>query len=323
METLQKKGTKKKMTEFIHKVTAEEEGLEVRELMRAHFDFSARLRNRIKREKLVMLNDEKTPGWIKPKAGDVLKITLPEETSGFDPQDIPLDIVFEDDALLILNKQPGLIVHPTKGHPNGTVANGLMHYMAQTGKPFKIRFVNRLDMDTSGLLVVAKNAYCQNDYTQQMKANSVEKRYIAIVRGIVDLDASIIDLPIGRPDPENIRRGVMEGGSPSITHYKVLRRYHGSGYSLVELLLETGRTHQIRVHMSHIGHSVLGDWLYGGENVTLIERQALHAAKLSFVHPMNGKRLTLEAPLPQDMKDVLAKLSEKEQRTAGQKTAST
>lgn len=302
------------MTEFIHQVTTEDEGLEVREIMRTHFDFSARLRNRIKREKLVTLNDEEAPGWIRPKAGDILKITLPEESSGFEPQDIPLDIVFEDDALLILNKQPGLIVHPTKGHPKGTVANALMHHMQQTKKPFKIRFVNRLDMDTSGLLVVAKNAYCQNDYTRQMKANAVEKRYIAIVCGILDSDSGTIDLPIGRPDPENIRRGVMEGGSPSITHYKVLKRYYGSGYSLVELLLETGRTHQIRVHMSHTGHPVLGDWLYGGENVTLIERQALHAANLVFVHPMDGQRLSLKAPLPQDMQCVLAKLSEKERK---------
>ncbi len=309
------------MTEFIHKVTMEEEGLEVREIMRVHFDFSARLRNRIKREKLVTLNDEEAPGWIKTKAGDVLKITLPEESSGFEPQDIPLDIVFEDDALLILNKQPGLIVHPTKGHPKGTVANGLMHYMQQTGKPFKIRFVNRLDMDTSGLLVVAKNAYCQNDYTRQMKANAVEKRYIAIVHGILDSESGTIDLPIGRPDPENIRRGVMEGGSPSVTHYKVLKRFDSSGYSLVELLLETGRTHQIRVHMSHIGHPVLGDWLYGDENIMLIKRQALHAARLTFVHPMNGKKLTLKASLPQDMKGVLATLSEREQRAKGQETA--
>lgn len=300
------------MTEFIHKVTTEDEGLEVRDIMRIHFDFSARLRNRIKREKLVTLNGETTPGWIKPKAGDVLKITLPDESSGFEPQNIPLDIVFEDDSLLIINKQPGLIVHPTKGHPAGTVANALTYYIGQTGKPFKIRFVNRLDMDTSGLLVVAKNAYCQNDYTRQMKENTVEKRYIAIVKGIVDSDSGIIDLPIGRPDPENIRRGVMEDGSPSVTHYKVLKRYHNRGYSLVELLLETGRTHQIRVHMSHIGHPVLGDWLYGGSNVLLMERQALHAAKLTFNHPMTKERLTFEAPLPEDMQIALSKLQQSE-----------
>lgn len=295
------------MTTFIHKITSEDEGLEIREVIRKHFDFSSRLRNKIKREKLVMLNGNSTPGWIKPDVGDVITITLPDETSGFEPQDIPLDIVFEDDDLMIINKQPGLIVHPTKGHPTGTVANALMYYMEHGGKPFKIRFVNRLDMDTSGLLVVAKNAYCQNDYTKQMKENLVEKRYIAVVKGTLNSDNGTIDLPIGRPDPAHVRRGVMEDGAPSITHYKVIDRL--KGYSVVELLLETGRTHQIRVHMSHIGHPILGDWLYGGENPALITRQALHAVSLSFIHPISRKRMELKAPLPDDMKKVIADIT--------------
>lgn len=296
------------MTEFIHKVTTEDQGLEVKDIMRNHFDFSARLRNKIKREKLVLLNDQQTQGWIVPKEGDVIKIVLPDEKSNFEPQDIPVYPVFEDDDILIINKQPGLIVHPTKGHPSGTVANALMHYMEKTGQSFKIRFVNRLDMDTSGLLVIAKNAYCQNDYTRQMKENLVEKRYISIVKGIIEPDSGVIELPIGRPDPENVRRGVMENGAPSVTHYKVLERFPKRGYTLVELLLETGRTHQIRVHMSHIGHPVLGDWLYGGDNILLIERQALHAARLTFTHPITKKELQLEAPLPDDMKQALEKL---------------
>ena len=295
------------MTVFYHKVTTEDEGKELREIMREHFDFSARLRNRIKREKLVMVDGVSTPGWKKPVVGAEIRITLPDETSGFKPQNIPLDIVYEDDELMIINKQPGLIVHPTKGHPTGTVANALMYYMEQTGKPFKIRFVNRLDMDTSGLLVVAKNSYTQNDYTKQMKENTVEKRYIAVVKGIVESDEGTIDLPIGRPDPDHVRRGVMEDGAPSVTHYKVLDRYNG--YSLVELLLETGRTHQIRVHMSHIGHPVLGDWLYEGLNPLLIDRQALHAAKLTFTHPMTKKRMTFEAPIPEDIKKAIADIT--------------
>lgn len=293
------------MTDFIHKVTTEDEGLEVREIMRNYFDFSSRLRNRIKREKLVTLNGIQTPGWIKTKAGDVVKVVLPDEKSNFEPEDIPVYPVFEDNDILIINKQPGLIVHPTKGYPSGTVANALMHYMQQTDQSFKIRFVNRLDMDTSGLLVIAKNAYCQNDYTNQMKANTVEKRYISIVCGILESDSGTIDLPIGRPDPDNVARGVMEGGAPSVTHYKVIERFYDQNYTLVELLLETGRTHQIRVHMSHIGHPVLGDWLYGGVNEELISRQALHAARLTFTHPVTKKRMVLEAPLPKDMQKVL------------------
>ena len=141
-----------------------------------------------------------------------------------------------------------------------------------------------------------------------MKANLVRKRYVAIVKDIVESDSGTIDLPIGRPDPENVRRGVMEGGSPSVTHYTVLQRFPRMGYTLVELILETGRTHQIRVHMSHIGHPVLGDWLYGGDNVNLIERQALHAATLTFTHPITKKQLTLNAPLPDDMQSVLDRL---------------
>lgn len=293
------------MTDFIHKVTIEDEGMEVREIMRQYFDFSSRLRNRIKRDKLVTLNGTQTPGWIKTKAGDVVKVVLPDEKSNFEPENIPVYPVYEDNDILIINKQPGLIVHPTKGYPSGTVANALMHYMEQTGQSFKIRFVNRLDMDTSGLLVVAKNAYCQNDYTNQMRSNTVEKRYIAIVCGIVEADNGTIDLPIGRPDPDNVARGVMEGGAPSVTHYKVIERFERLNYSLVELLLETGRTHQIRVHMSHIGHPVLGDWLYGGVNEALINRQALHAARLTFTHPITKERMTLEAPVPDDMQKVL------------------
>ncbi len=306
------------MANFRHTVTSSEAGLEVRDIMRANFDFSARLRNRIKREKLVTLNGEKTEGWIKPSPGDVIEIRLPEEKSGFEPEPIPLFPVFEDDDLLIINKQPGLIVHPTKGHPRGTVANALMYYMEETGRHFKIRFVNRLDMDTSGLLVVAKNAYCQNDYTRQMKENTVEKRYIAILRGIIEEDSGTVDLPIGRPDPENVARGVMEDGAPSVTHYRVLERFTESpfscGYTLTELILETGRTHQIRVHMSHTGHPVAGDWLYGGSNPLLIDRQALHAAGLTFTHPITKKRLSFEAPLPSDMTAALEKLRRKKRQ---------
>ena len=289
------------MTQFKHTVTKEDEGMEVRDIMRKYFDFSSRLRNKIKRNKLVSLNDQQAEGWYSVSEGDVITIDLPDEKSDFPPQNIPLFPVYEDEDMLILNKQPGLIVHPTKGHPVNTVANALMYYMDQKGESWKIRFVNRLDMDTSGILVVAKNAYCQNEYTIQSKNNLVKKTYTAIVRGTVEADCGTIDLPIGRPDPVDVRRGVMENGSPSVTHYRVLERFEKYNYTLVELLLETGRTHQIRVHMSHIGHPVLGDHLYGGENVNLIERQALHASRLSFTHPITKEPLEFEAPLPDDM----------------------
>lgn len=291
------------MAEFKHTVTKEEEGKEVKDIMRMHFDFSSRLRNKIKREKLVFLNGEVTQGWYKVAVGDVVSVDLPEEKSNFPAQDIPLYPVYEDDDLLLLNKQPGLIVHPTKGHPVGTVANALMHYQEIHHQSWKIRFVNRLDMDTSGLLIVAKNAYCQNDLTNQMKGNHLKKTYVAIVSGVIEEDSGTVDLPIGRPDPIDVRRGVMADGAPSVTHYKVLERFRN--YTLLELKLETGRTHQIRVHMSHIGHPVLSDHLYGEEKPYIIERQALHAKELTFQHPATGESMTVTAPLPEDMKKAI------------------
>lgn len=300
------------MAKFEYIVTKEDEGVPVKGLLRTKFSFSSRLLTKLKYQHLVFLNGEPTPGWISPQVGDVLSIKLPEEKSDFPAEDIPIHPVYEDDDLLIINKQPGIIVHPTKGHPLHTIANGLMKYMEDTDQVFKIRFVNRLDMDTTGLLIVAKNSHSQDDLTKQMKANTTEKRYIAVVNGIVDEDEFTINLPIGRPDPENVARGVMtEGGYPSVTHVRVLERFpKGKGYTMVELLLETGRTHQIRVHMSHIGHPLVGDYLYGGDNPWLIERQALHAYKLSFHHPVTRLRLNIEAPLPDDIKEVVEKIKE-------------
>ena len=247
--------------------------------------------------------------------GDVISIDLPEETSDFPEEDIPIYPVFEDDDILILNKQPGVTVHPTKGHPSGTLANGLMKYMRETNQSFKIRFVNRLDMDTTGLLIVAKNAHAQEEITKQMKANTTEKRYKAVVNGIVKEDKFTINLPIGRPDPDHVVRAVMmEGGYDSVTHVKVLERipdenHPDGGYTLVELLLETGRTHQIRVHMSHLGHALVGDHLYGGENPDLLHRQALHSYQLTINHPITKERITLEAPLPDDIQQLINKIT--------------
>ncbi len=295
------------MTQFRHIVTSEDEGMEVRQITRQYFDFSARLRNRIKREKLTLKNGKPTEGWHRVCEGDVISITLPDEHSNFPPEAIPLDIVYEDDDLMVINKQPGLVVHPTKGHPAGTCANALAYHMEQTGRIFKIRFVNRLDRDTSGLLLVAKNAYCQNHITDQMRNKQISKQYIALVKGEILAESGTIDLPIGRPDPEDVRRGVVSDGAPSITHYEVIE--HLRNHTLLKLLLETGRTHQIRVHMSHIGCPVLGDSLYGGEDLSLISRQALHAAGLTLIHPITKEKMEFQAPLPEDMKTAISKLS--------------
>lgn len=299
------------MAKFQYIVTEEDKGIPVKGLIRQRFTFSSRMRTKLKYQNLVRLNGEEVAGWITPNVGDIITINLPEEKSDFPAEDIPIYTVFEDDDILILNKQPGVTVHPTKGHPAHTLANGLMKYMEDTNQSFKIRFVNRLDMDTTGLLIVAKNAHAQEEITKQMKANTTEKRYKAIVNGIVQEDQFTIDLPIGRPDPDNVVRAVMEeGGYDSVTHVKVLERYvddtqPSGGFTMVELLLETGRTHQIRVHMSHIGHPLVGDHLYGGDNPELLDRQALHSYQLTINHPISKERITLNAPLPEDMQKLI------------------
>lgn len=304
------------MREYKYILTKEDEDIEIKKLLRYNFKFSSRMRSKIKREKLVFLNGKETMGWLSGKEGDVLSVRIPSETSSFEPEDIPVSVIYEDEDMLVVNKQPGYICHPTKGHPNHTMANGIMKYVIDTGKEFKIRFVNRLDMDTSGVLVIAKNAHFQSDFSNQSKTS--EKRYIAVVCGCIEEESGVIELPIGRPDPERVERGVIpesEGGLLSETHYRVLERYSyptsGGGvkeYTLVELLIKTGRTHQIRVHMQYIGHPVLGDFLYGGENINLAERQMLHAYKLTFRKPVSRELLTLMAPLPEDILEVIRKL---------------
>ena len=330
------------MSKFQYIVTQEdqENGCTIKQLVRSHFTFSSRLMTKLKQNHLVKLNEEDIQWWISPSAGDVITVQLPEEKSDFPPEDIPISVVYEDSDLLVINKQPGVVVHPTKGKPCHTIANGLMKKMLDEGENYKIRFVNRLDMNTSGLLIVAKNSHAQDSLTKQMNASALglHKKYKAIVVGEIPDDSGTIDLPLGRPDPDEVERWVLpveQGGYPSVTHYHVLDRFQG--HSLVELELETGRTHQIRVHLSYIGYPILGDHLYcngdpfeyrrlhgdprdienydpalgqGGKEIVsdLIDRQALHAFSLTLEHPVSKETLHLEAPLPKDMLDVINQL---------------
>ena len=297
------------MAKYEHVVTEDEYGMSINTILRLNYRFSSRFKTKIKYQKLIDLNGTPTPGYIKPEVGDIIGVRLPEESNDFPAEDIPLDVIYEDDDLLIINKQPGIIVHPTKGHPEHTIANGLMKYMADTKQNFKIRFANRIDMDTSGIIVVAKNANAQNALASQMRRGTVKKKYIALVEGIVAEDHFEIDLPIGRPDPISIQRTVMyEGGKDALTEVDVLERYEA--HTLVEVTLHTGRTHQIRVHLSHIGHPIAGDALYGGSD-ELIGRQALHAHYIEFDHPFTHDRVNFEAEMLQDMKDAIDKLTDK------------
>lgn len=303
------------MAKLKYEVIEEDNGLPIKNIIRSRFNFSSRLMGKLKRQNLVYKNGEITPGWHTVKPGDTISIEFPEEKSDFPPEDIPIEIVYEDDDLLVINKQYGITVHPTKGCPSHTLANGIMHHMLETNQNFKIRFINRLDTDTSGLLLVGKNSYVQNEITKQMRAKTIDKHYIAVVNGIVEEDEFLIDKPIGRPSPDEIRRTVLSeesGGYPSQTEVKVLERIYSENsnfnFTVVELHLLTGRTHQIRVHMSSIGHILVGDSLYGDTHSNLIDRQALHAYRLSLTHPITKERLDLRSSLPDDIQNLIQRL---------------
>jgi len=294
-------------SKFEYIIKENDKELPIKELLKRNFGFSSRLMTKLKVNDCVRLNGSLIKMYQKGNPGDCISVSLPREKSDFGPENIPISVVYEDEDLLIINKQPGYVVHPTKGHPCHTIANGIMNYMLENQKHFKIRFINRLDMDTSGLLAIAKNSHCQDDMSKQMSENGVTKKYVAVVRGVIEDEKGTVDLPIDREHEDHVKRAVIQDGFPSVTHYKVLERFE-KGYTLVELVLETGRTHQIRVHLSHIGYPIVGDVLYGEASVWLIERQALHAKYLSFRHPVTGVFMELEAPLPADMQELLEKI---------------
>jgi len=384
------------MADFKYTVTIEEHGEPLKSIVKNHFAFSSRLMTKLRQQELILVNGKPLPGWVSVKAGDEVTILMPEEKSDIAPENIPIYVTYEDSDILVLNKQPGHVVHPTKGKPYHTIANGVMYKMlinagckeledGKTGslqynlkeaeypeqwtyavpmdrtnldesKLYKIRFVNRLDMNTSGLLIIAKNSHSQDNLEKQMQSDTIQKKYLALVEGIIPENTGTIDKPIGRPDKEEVERWILpveKGGFESITHFNVIERFYAKdypkelkvtnkinkeGYTLVELRLETGRTHQIRVHLSSIGYPIVGDHLYchgdpfeyrrihgdprppkdgtPGPRETnpevvsdLIDRQALHAYCLDFDHPTTGERLHLEAELPEDMKAAITGIS--------------
>lgn len=227
-----------------------------------------------------------------------------EKTTGIKAMDIPINVAYEDENLLIINKDPYIIVHPTQKKVDKTLANGVVNYFEKTlGKTLVPRFYNRLDMNTSGLIIVTKNAYTQAFLQEKTK---VQKTYKAIVEGIIEKDNFFIELPIGKIGDElrRIELDVTNGGQEAKTHIKVLKRDRKKNITLVEAKLFTGRTHQIRAHLSLIGYAILGDELYGG-NLTLAKRQMLHAYKLEFDNPDGKGKINIEIDIPNDMKDIL------------------
>ncbi len=234
-------------------------------------------------------------------SGDILTVHIRETKSSpnIPPVELPLDIVYEDEDIVVVNKPAGMPVHPSLNNYRNSLANALMYYYQQQGKPFIFRCTNRLDRDTSGLTVIAKHMVSSSILSSMTARHEIEREYLAVVRGSVAPSSGTIDAPIGRTGSSLIERKIdFEHGERAVTHYHVVKEENG--HSLVSLILETGRTHQIRVHMKYIGFPLVGDYLYNPD-MEYIQRQALHSCRLSFRHPITGKHMEFTADLPEDM----------------------
>lgn len=265
-------------------------------------DISSRLLRKLYKNKRIYLNDTIYRKGLDAKIGDRIYFLLEDEKPDAIPEDIDLDIIYEDCDLLIINKAPFMVVHPTKSHQNQTLSNGIAFYFNKNNIRKKIRFVNRLDMNTSGVLIVAKNPFAHQQLALQFEKNLVKKKYKTIVEGIVDKDSHVLNMPIGREEEKSIKKTVTKDGQSAITKYLVLKRLNTM--TLLDVEIPTGRSHQIRVHLSHIGHPILGDSLYGSES-TLIDRQALHSYYIGLKHPRSKVPIEFIADLPNDMKNMV------------------
>ena len=299
------------MSTLEEKVDKNFEGRKIREFLKEKMGLSSRLIKGASIDKRILVNNNPVKMNYVLKENDEIVINLAKkESQNITPEKIDLDIVYEDKDIIVINKSPNMVVHPTKRYQSGTLANGLLYYFKESNQDCIVRLVSRLDMDTSGLIIVAKNQYAHSELSNQMQNNNVEKRYLALVHGHFSEKEGTIDLPIYRPEIEGVMARVIdERGQRSITHYKVIESYKDA--ELVECLLETGRTHQIRVHMKAMGHPIYGDTLYGEtDDSGLISRQALHAYKLKFQSPRTKDELVLTAKLPADIEKLIANLKE-------------
>ena len=265
-------------------------------------DISGRLFRRLYKDKKLYVNGKFQRKNIILSKDDIISLYMGDEEEDIIPEAMDLDIVYEDFSLFILNKGPNIVVHPTKSHQSNTLSNGISYYFLKNGIKKKIRFVNRLDMDTSGLLVVAKNSFAHQQMALQFENNTVEKKYLAVVKGVMEDDYGTIDLPIGREGEKSIRKAVTEDGKNALTTYKVVERFREA--TLVEVQIYTGRSHQIRVHLNHIGHPIIGDVLYD-EPSSYIRRQALHSYYLKVLHPRTKEIMEFKAELPEDMMNLI------------------
>lgn len=264
----------------------------------------------------ILVNGKNAKVSYKIQENDKISVEIPEPKQiELKAQNIPIEIIYEDSDIIVVNKPKGMVVHPANGNPDGTLVNAIMAICKDTlsgiGGEIRPGIVHRIDKDTSGLLIVAKNDNAHVKMSEQIKNHEVKKTYIALVRGVFKENEATIDMPIGRSTSDRKKMAVNKNGKNAITHIKVLKRF--DKYTLLQVNIETGRTHQIRVHLSHIGYPIVGDYTYSnGKNEFDVIGQCLHAQKLEFKHPITQKDMCLEAELPQYFKDILDKLKDRE-----------
>ncbi len=294
---------KQSSTTITHIVEVSEEGSSLKDFLRDHYGISSRLLSKMKKRRQILMNGQYAPYHTHVYRGDEIEMNFEEDPNDYLPVPMELEIAYEDLDLLILNKQPGIVTHPTRGHHENTLTNGVMDYFQGIGLNMKIRFVNRLDMHTSGLLIVAKNPFAHFDLMKQMQEDLVIKHYLTWVHGAVDKDRGEIEGRIFNPEGSEGRRIIDPAGQACKTGYEVLERKKDR--TLLKVRLYTGRTHQIRVHLSALGHPIIGDTLYSDSKEQIEEksfpRQALHAYQLEFFQPRYRTKLRVQASMPKDM----------------------
>ena len=264
----------------------------------------------------ILVNGKNAKVSYKIQENDKISVEIPEPKQiELKAQNIPIEIIYEDSDIIVVNKPKGMVVHPANGNPDGTLVNAIMAIckdsLSGIGGEIRPGIVHRLDKDTSGAIIVAKNDKAHINLSEQIKNHQVEKTYIALVKGFVKENEATINMPIGRSTKDRKKMAVNKNGKNAVTHFKVIERFRN--YTLLEVKIETGRTHQIRVHLSEIGYPIVGDTVYSnGKNEWNIEGQCLHAKSLKFKHPITGKEMFIEAPLPEYFKNVILELKKRE-----------
>lgn len=300
-----------------YNIDASEEWIDKRidKMLSEYFaDYSRSFLKKLFDDGLITVNNKSVKPSYKVKSADMIDISVPDPVNiDIAPENIPLDIIYEDDDIILVNKPKGMVVHPAPGHYGGTLVNGLMYHFGDSlsgiNGEFRPGIVHRIDMDTTGVLVVCKNDSAHRSLSEQLHEHSITRKYYAIVHGNIQQNEGTVDAPIGRSPRDRKKMAVnTRNGRRAVTHYRVLERF-GGRYTYIECQLETGRTHQIRVHMASIGHPILGDDVYGPKKCPFkLQGQTLHAGVLGFIHPSTGECIEFKADLPEYFKELLVKL---------------